>query len=357
LGAYFENFVKSMEITNTIPPHRRALAEALELSADILKNLELNDMPLQNIALKTSRLARLLNDFDFQKIMAYEASGYPRFPDGAPLDIWKLATQADRVYQQQDSKTKETKEYMYIESISEMEEALRIVDTSLTAARDPDISISSANPSQYVYAGVQNQLERNAIRTNASSWAKRLASRRNLIYQYALQKHYELKYSGIADDIFTRIRSKVDQRIGELVPDAVQKFTAVYENLQSENPENWANAVHSCRRILQDLADIIFPPSDEIRVVVIEGKETKIKLGKENYINRIIAFVQDKSNSERFEEIVGSNLGYLGDRLDSTFQAAQKGSHANIVNRDEADRYVVYTYMLVGDVLSLYAKT
>jgi hypothetical protein len=35
------------------------------------------------------------------------------------------------------------------------------------------------------------------------------------------------------------------------------------------------------------------------------------------------------------------------------FRAAQKGSHA-VVGREEANRYVVYTYMLVGDLLSLH---
>ena len=53
-----------------------------------------------------------------------------------------------------------------------------------------------------------------------------------------------------------------------------------------------------------------------------------------------------------FKNIVGSHLAYLGDRLDSIFSAAQKGSHAK-VGREEADRYVVYTYMIVGDILSL----
>ncbi len=51
---------------NPISPNSKALTEALELSSEILKNLELSDMPLQNIAFKASRLARLLNDFDFQ---------------------------------------------------------------------------------------------------------------------------------------------------------------------------------------------------------------------------------------------------------------------------------------------------
>lgn len=327
----------------------------MELSSEILTNLELSNIPLQNIALKASRLARLLNDFDYQKIMSYEASGYPSTPTGVSPDVWRLGKEAGRVIEKEDAKTKEIKQFMYTESIGEIEETLRTVDTALAAARDPDISLSSANPNQYVSAGIVNRFERDSIRQNAASQAKRLASRRNLLYQYALQRHYELKFSGIADDIFTRTRNKVDQRIGELIPDSVQKFTAVYENLLSENPENWSNAVHSCRRILQDLADVIFPPRED-GVIKIGDKEKTVKLGKDNYINRIIAFVQEKASSERFEEIVGSNLTYLGDRLDSTFQASQKGSHANIVSRDEADRYVVYTYLLVGDVLSLYEK-
>jgi hypothetical protein len=49
---------------------------------------------------------------------------------------------------------------------------------------------------------------------------------------------------------------------------------------------------------------------------------------------------------------VGSHLEFIGERLDSVFQAAQKGSHG-VVDKAEADRYVVYTYLIVGDILSL----
>jgi hypothetical protein len=128
----------------------------------------------------------------------------------------------------------------------------------------------------------------------------------------------------------------------------------VYENLLSENTEDWSNAVHSCRRILQDLADKIFPPQEEDRVKQKGRKKIRIKLGVENYVNRIICFVEDNSASSGFKEIVGSHLQYLGERLDSIFCATQKGSHKTIMSREEADRYVVFTYMIVGDVLSLW---
>lgn len=335
-----------------VPPSRHALVEALNLSEVILKNIELSELPLANIALKASRMARLMNDQKIQKIMEYEASGYPSGPSGVKAEIYKLAVEAGREMLGEDEKTKETTRHIYVESIEELEQNSKILEVALSAAKDPDISLASANPSQFVSGPIGNSLERRGIRERASVAQKRLSSRRSFIYAEVLKRNHELKFSGIADDIFSRIREKVDSSIGKHVPDAVQKLSAVYENLQSENIEDWSNAVHSCRRILQDLANSIYPARADIEKD-IGGKMRLIKLGPDAYVNRIIAFLEEKNSSGRYEEIVGSNLAFIGDRLDSVFKAAQKGSHADIVTREEADRYVVYTYLIVGDVLSL----
>ena len=99
-----------------------------------------------------------------------------------------------------------------------------------------------------------------------------------------------------------------------------------------------------------------FRPSLKAGWWKVEENRREIKLDKDHYINRLMCFTQDNSSSSRFEEIVGSHLRFLGDRLDAIFKAAQKGSHAS-VGREEANRYVVYTYMLVGDILSLKRTT
>jgi hypothetical protein len=339
-------------MSNDIPPSRQALREALTLSEDILRNIELNTLPLANVALQASRLARLLNDFMNQKVMEYEASGYPSTPNGMEAEIYQLAVFAGRESQEKDNKTGAINNYVYRTSIEELEQELKSFESALAAARDPDIAVSSANPNQMVWNPVGNKFERDTIRTSAARAQRRLSSRRSFIYSYVLRKHYELKYSGIADDIFSRIRGKVDSAIGDNIPDAVQKLTAVYENLQSENPEDWSNAVHSCRRLLQDLANAIYPARADI-VKTINGKERVINLGPDNFINRLIAFIEERSTSERFIEIVGSHIKFMGERLDSVFQAAQKGSHTKIISREEADRYVVYTYLITGDILGL----
>lgn len=339
-----------------IPTSKNALTEALALSGELLRNIELNEIPLVNIALKASRLARLLNEFDYQKIFAYETSGYPSNPDGVPPDIFNLAVLAGRDFFEKDVKTSKEKKYIFTSSLEDLELQTRIAPTALDAARDPSVSLSSANPNQYLYGPQGNSLERQRIITSTATANNRLSSRRAFIYQYVLRKHYELKYSSVSDDIFSRIRHSVDDRIGSILPDSIQKFTSVYENLQSDNPEDWSNAVHSCRRLLQDLADIVCPARDDV-VQSVKGKNTTRKLGKENYINRIVFFIESKSDSDRFKDIVGSNLQFIGDRLDGVFKATQKGSHDTITSRTEADRYVAYTYLLIGDIISLVPHT
>lgn len=158
------------------------------------------------------------------------------------------------------------------------------------------------------------------------------------------------------NDCFARFRDRLETACNVLFSEALPKLLAIQANLQSTNPEDWANAVHSCRRLLQELADTVFPPQTDTRTAPAERGGRQIKLGPENYINRLVAFVEDSSASERFTQIVGSDLKFLGDRLDAVFGATQKGSHAAIGTRAEADRYVVRALLIVADVLLLHQE-
>lgn len=337
-----------------VPTNKKVLAEAFSLSTEILQNIEKSEMPLADIALKTSRLARLLNDIDYEKVMQLEVSGYPSSPEGImPPDLWRLALLANRGYKQKEYATGEIKQYAYVKPIGSFEQTITIATTDLQAAHDPDISIASSNPYQTVTPSPGNAFERMGIRNRLSTATTRLANSRSLIYSYVLRRHTELAFSGISDDIFSRTRSRVDNAIGQLIPESVQRFSSAYNNLQSENPEDWSNAVHSCRRILQDLADKLFPAREDKIIQIAGGKSKSIKLGQDNYINRLIAFIEEKSSSEKFQSVVGSELAFIGNRLDSIFLASQKGSHSVITSKEEADRYVVYTYLIIGDILSL----
>ena len=48
-------------MNDEVSPTSEALEESLDLSEEILKDIELSSLPLWSVALKASRLARLLN--------------------------------------------------------------------------------------------------------------------------------------------------------------------------------------------------------------------------------------------------------------------------------------------------------
>ena len=320
------------EFKNATLPSR-VLEEALSLSADILEDIELSKADLTIIVLKTLRLARLLNDYEEEKIFKWESSGYPVGESGVTLDVWSAAEKAGRTYYGESKDGESRQQMMYTESIEKLSSRLEFGKMTIEAADNPR--------------------ERSRAVRSATLVSERLSHRRTFIYDYASRKHYELRFSNLVGDIFERIRSSIDSSIGTIMPDEVRKLSSVSDNLNSDNPEDWANAAHSCRRLLQELADAVFPPQSETRTREPNGKPIKIKLGPDHYINRIVAFIEDASKSDSYQAIVGSHLRYIGERLDAIFSAAQKGSHSRVTKR-EAERCVVYTYLLVGDILSLH---
>ena len=150
------------------------------------------------------------------------------------------------------------------------------------------------------------------------------------------------------DSIFSRIRKEADNKLKSLAPSILEKLTSVYGNMESDNPEDWANAVHSCRRIMVNLADVLYPARDE--PIEIDGKQ--IKVGSDQYINRLIQFISSKAKSKTYQDIVGADLSSIGKRLDAINDAVCKGTHTEIT-RNEASRYIIHTYLLISDIVAL----
>jgi len=301
-----------------VPHTNEVYIEILELSNNILDEFELGKRSIEAIYYKVNRLCRLSNDMDMLSLLSYEISGYPDIGQ-IPKQILELAIQIGRC---------NAKGTIFAQPVKALEEVV------------------ITNKERLKYC--MNIPERERVTTSINAATSAISKSKNYIYQYVLEKNIEIKFSQLAQDVFSSVRDKVDELIDKNFHESINKLSAIYNNLQSNNNEDWSNAVHSCRRVLQDLSDVVFPPSEPRTK---NGKQ--ILLDKKNYINRLVAFIEDSSKSKRFNELVGSHLYYIGNRIDSIYGASNKGSHVNIVDKDEASRYVVYTYLLLGDILSL----
>jgi AbiTii len=324
--------------------------EILHLAEEILKNIELQEISLSNIVLRCSRLARITGNQPAMDLFKYELTGYPADDQGFVLaEAFQLARYANRTFRQKD-KVGIIKEYLFPQTVAELENELEAAKEQMKVAFDRDISVSSANPTQHVWSPIGNGTERAGIRLIITEKSKKLDQLKSGYYNYVLGVYYETKFKNITEDIFGNRKLIVDKALSVLLPTAFEKFVSVYTNLQSEKPEDWANAVHSCRRILKDFADFLCPATDE---VIDIGNHKTVKLSNENYIVRLKQFIKLNINSTSLKKVIGSNLEFIGDRIDSIYKSTTKGTHAK-VEQKEAESYVMYTYMLIGDILELY---
>jgi hypothetical protein len=331
--------------------------EAYDLSHQLLADLELGQLPLSSCVMKAARLARIVGDDDHFMIFRYELAGYPSSPNGVPAKVWRLCKIAERVkvVKKSDSKGEKTEDVVEtanIRSIAAMEENAATLKMRLSFFQPQPVNISSANPHQHVHTPFRNLEAEAQIASTYRDEIAALAARKAFVYDYVLAKHFELRVSSAVEDIFDEYRNRVDDHLGKLIPEELRRLDSIRANLESENPEDWANAGHSCRRLLQAVADKLYAPSAE---PAIGGNGNPIRVGPDNYINRLVLYCENTMASGVSSKVISSDLKYIGERLDGVFNAAQKGSHTDI-DLFEAKRFVIHTYLVVGDILELHAE-
>lgn len=318
------------------------------LSKEILDDFESTRIPIENVILKCLRLCRLLGDNTGIQLFTYESSGYPCSPSGLSPDVWQIAQIAGRTYITSNPANPSFMQYIHIpELLCEFQSVIDTNNLKITAAVDPDLSFVGA-PYQQVGYQRSNQMERTSAATTVTNAQRWLQVIRGRLYDYILQIHNNLLYGSIVEDTFTKARIETNLKLNALCPQAISKFVSVYNNMGSNNPEDWANAVHSCRRILVDLADALYPPRDE----PIKVGNKVIKVGHDEYINRLVQFIASKEGSKTYSDVVGADLSSIGKRLDAIYDAVCKGTHAEIT-KNEASRYIIHTYLLISDIVAL----
>jgi hypothetical protein len=142
---------------------------------------------------------------------------------------------------------------------------------------------------------------------------------------------------GIITEITLRARAE-DPRLLEVLD-------AALASLRGEpGVEVTAQAALSCRRFLERLADVLFPPTDTVK----NGKQ----LGKAQYVNRLWAYVEESLGPEGSKTLFKE----IGNRIDSLNGLANKGLHDDIPV-DEMDRLVLNLVLLTHDLMRLTPPT
>ena len=181
--------------------------ESILLAEEILKNIELQEISLSNIVLRCARLARITANQPAMDLFKYELTGYPTDDSGLVLaEAFQLARYANRTYKQKDN-VGIIKEYLFPQTVAELENELEAAKEQMKVAFDRDVSVSSANPMQYVAPPLGNNFERAGLRQIITEKSKKLDQLKSGYYNYVLGVYYELKIKNITEDIFQKRKS------------------------------------------------------------------------------------------------------------------------------------------------------
>jgi hypothetical protein len=311
---------------------------AMDLSEELLDDIELSRLAAPDLVRKASRLARLLDDADALAWLSFEIRGYPEGPS-LPADAWSAAERSGRTYYDD----KEEGYRCSVATLSQLQASIEAMTVQLAAAGDAPVSITSANPHQHVFTPSGNRRERSVLTGEIASARAKIGKIVGAVHLYVSEQHAALRFGTAVESAFERVRMAVDSDVIALVPEAGAKFTAAFENVTSSNPEDWASAAATCRRLLKELADALQPAGPDI-----DGR----KMGPDNYVNRLVSWIASSGTGKTARDFAMSDLEYLGRRLDAVADAGHKGAHAE-VTQYEASRFIAGTYLLVGDILQL----
>ncbi|HEY3772161.1 MAG TPA: hypothetical protein VGL69_04140 [Solirubrobacteraceae bacterium] len=173
------------------------------------------------------------------------------------------------------------------------------------------------------------------------------------VFTYLCTVERDLSYVGVNADIFERHRRRVESFLSQISPQVLEQFTAAYRRAREDDAESKTHALTTCRRILESVADVVYPARAQ---PVVDSGGTTRNVGPEAYVNRLWMFVADSMSGSTQSKVLLTTLQDFGSRIDKVYLLTNKGVHA-AVTQAEVDTCVMQTYLLAGEILRIFEDT
>lgn len=296
----------------------------IELSRDLIDDIELSRLGAQALLLKTSRLARYADDEEIREWLRFEMQSF----DHSAISL-KYMTKTGRW-------TDREKEEGYWWPLAKIEATLEAQKQKLSLMRIPD---TSGDRAVIVIDRISAQI--NHATKNISTFEGIKTRVVSLIHDFVTNVYYQKTFDNVAEQIFDAYKKDIDNLIAENSGDILGQIPSVITRLSSEDKESISHALTTCRRIIDSFANHIFPAKDE----TINIGDNVLSLKQDKILNRINAFIHQNSQSESQKKKLRQNLSNLYDRVSA-------GVHSD-VDYSEAKSLFFNTYLILGEILTL----
>lgn len=154
----------------------------------------------------------------------------------------------------------------------------------------------------------------------------------------------ELESGEVLGHVFDSLKERVNTKLSYQNKRALEELHHSFSQIIENKPQNWSAIALSVRKMMQYIAEEVFPARDEDYC----GKDGKMHSVKSNNIkNRLMAFIDSKiSEDDKLK------IDYFEFIISKIWEISNKGAHANI-NREDAERLLIDSYIFLDDLFSL----
>lgn len=162
-------------------------------------------------------------------------------------------------------------------------------------------------------------------------------------HKYTVTLLNKLKFSGTITSSFDLLKNAVDDKLLDLEPELAEQLMLAFKSISSDKKEEWSQALTTCRRLLEGLADKLYPATEE----VIGGRTFKAN----QHINRLWRFMDVSIESKSNRDLAKTHVDYLGSWLQKDYALTCKGVHDEVTQL-EATRVIFHMYLMLADLLN-----
>ncbi|MDV6265082.1 hypothetical protein [Rhodococcus globerulus] len=176
-----------------------------------------------------------------------------------------------------------------------------------------------------------------------------LAKVRQSIHEYLIETESELDAGKTESSFFDQVQMRINDALNKYAPVAAQRFIASQERVSTGGSEDISHALTSCRRMMESLADSLYPANNE---VIKGGDGIERSMSEGAYKNRILQFVAESVGKHKDGKVLKATIAEISSKLDALLSLANKGVHDD-ATLAEAHTCVIQTYLLAGSLLAI----
>jgi len=299
----------------------------LELSRELLDDIELGRLEADKLLLKCSRLARLAGSEEVKFWIKHEMEGYNATGGFSLLYMGKTGRWIDS-----------NEKRGYWRSLAEIEASIETEKARLMGSKLGNISgdahTGTINAMNNAQQGIITRI------TTMSGIRSRVLG---MLHTFVVGVFYERQFAKVAENIFEQYKKDVDALIAEKAGEVLSKIPSVIARLQEGEEEGISQALTTCRRIIETFADAVYPPTTG----TVELGGNTLSLDASKHKNRLNAYIAVRTASSARRDKLRQNLGNLFDRVSA-------GVHTDVTS-EEAFSLFLNVYLFLGEVLHLHA--